>query len=64
MSFYDDWYGILTNVGEYDGDDEEEVNWDTFEPVCDCCPNSPEFPCNCTDCDGTDSCDCDYCHEQ
>lgn len=30
MSFYDDWYGILTNVGEYNGDDddEEEVDWD------------------------------------
>ena len=49
------------NSADYNGDDEEEVDWDTLEPVCECCPNSPEFPCDCTYCDGTDSCDCDYC---
>lgn len=43
MSFYDDWYGILTTVGEYDGDDEEEVNWDS---PCKCCTGST-FPCDC-----------------
>lgn len=64
MSFYDDWYGVFSTIGDTFDDDEEEVDWDTFGPVCDCCPNSPEFPCDCTDCDGTDSCDCDYCHEQ
>lgn len=31
MSFYDDWLGIITNVGEYDDEDEEEVDWDAFE---------------------------------
>lgn len=33
MSFYDDWLGIPTNVGEYEGEDEEEeeVDWDAFE---------------------------------
>ena len=35
MSFYDDWYGILTNVGEYDDDDEEEVDLDEYEG-CNC----------------------------
>lgn len=35
MSFFDDWYGILANVGEYNGDDEEEVDWDEYEG-CNC----------------------------
>ena len=44
MSFYDDWYGIFTNVGEYDSEeDEDEVDWDS---PCKCCDGST-FPCDC-----------------
>ena len=36
MSFFDDWYGIFTTLGDtFDDDDEEEVDWDEYEG-CNC----------------------------
>ena len=58
MSFFDDWYGIFTTLGDtFDDNDEEEVDWDS---PCKCCTGST-FPCDCDICDGTDRCLCASC---
>lgn len=30
MSFYDDWLGVFTNVGEYDDKEEDGTDWDYY----------------------------------
>jgi hypothetical protein len=30
MSFYNDWLGVFTNVGEYDDEEEDDIDWDYY----------------------------------